>query len=249
MTIDLKGQVALVTGGSRGIGKAVCLKLASLGADIIVNYTSSEESAQEVKKACEALGVKAEIYKANVADFHESKALIDFALETFGKLTILVNNAGITKDNVLMRMSEEDFDRVIDINLKGTFNCMKHVCRPMMKQKSGTIINMSSVVGLSGNVAQVNYAASKAGIVGMSKSMAKEVASRGIRVNVVAPGFIATEMTDVLDEKIKEALLTQIPMNSLGEVEDVSNTVAFLASDLSSYMTGQVISVDGGMHM
>lgn len=247
MNYNLKGKVALITGGSRGIGKEICLQFAQLGVNVAINYTSSEAGALQVQKECESFGVTAKIYKADVASFEQTQNMVKAVHKEFGKIDILVNNAGITSDNLLMRMSEEEFDRVIDINLKGSFNCMKHVCRIMMKQKSGSIINMSSVVGIKGNVGQVNYAASKAGVIGMTKAFAREAASRGVRVNAVAPGFIATDMTDKMDEKVKEQLLSEIPLGTLGTVQDTANVVTFLASDLATYITGQVLSVDGGM--
>lgn len=249
MDICLKGKTAVVTGGSRGIGKEICLQFAKCGADVLVNDIGTEETATEVLQACEKLGVKAFFYQADVTDFAQVEEMMKFAQKEMGKIDILVNNAGITKDNLVMRMKEEEFDQVINVNLKGTFNCMKHVCRIMMKQKSGCVINMASVVGILGNAGQINYAASKAGVIGMTKSFAREVANRGVRVNAVAPGFIKTDMTDKLDDKTKEALLTQIPLGYLGTVEQTANAVLFLASDYANYMTGQVLSVDGGMAM
>ncbi|MGN1182266.1 MAG: 3-oxoacyl-[acyl-carrier-protein] reductase [Faecalibacillus sp.] len=246
----LDGKVALVTGGTRGIGKAVALKLASKGANIVINYRGHhQELAEETKKEVEQLGVKCSLMNADVASFEQTKDMFDLIKKEFGHLDILVNNAGITKDNLILRMKEEDFDSVIDINLKGTFNCMKHATRLMMKQKSGRIVSLSSVVGVMGNAGQVNYAASKAGIIGMTKSLAREVSSRGITVNAIAPGFIQTAMTDGLSNEIKNQMLSQIPLGCFGEVDDIANTVLFLVSDEAKYITGQTIHVDGGMAM
>lgn len=250
--MNLKGKYALVTGGSQGIGKAICLKLASLGANVAINYldvANNHEIALETLKEVEAYGVKAMIVSGNVADFESSKVMFDNVMEEFNRIDILVNNAGITKDSLMLRMKESDFDSVIDVNLKGTWNCMKHVTRIMTKQRYGKIISMASVVGVVGNVGQVNYSASKAGIIGMTKSLARELANRNVTVNAIAPGFIQTAMTDVLSDVIKEDLIRSIPMHSLGQAEDVANAVAFLASDESRYITGQVIHVDGGMAM
>lgn len=250
--MDLTNKIALVTGGSQGIGKAVCLKLAKLGANIAINYIdlgNNKDIALETQKEIEALGVKAMIVGADVSSFEETEKMFAEVMDEFGRLDILVNNAGITKDNLMMRMKEADFDAVMNVNLKGTWNCMKHVTRIMMKQKYGKIISMASVVGVMGNAGQVNYSASKAGVIGMTMSLARELASRGINVNAVAPGFIQTEMTAVLSDEIKAELTKNIPLGTLGTVEDVANTVAFLASDESKYITGQVIHVDGGMAM
>lgn len=247
--IDLKGKNAIVTGASRGIGRAIALKLAELGCNLVLNYRSDINSVQEVAKEIEALGVKAVVVQGDVSSFEEAKKIVDTAKESLGSVDILVNNAGITKDTLIMRMKEEDFDKVIEVNLKGAFNCIRHAVPIMIKQKSGRIVNISSVVGLSGNAGQVNYAAAKAGIIGITKSVAKEIASRGITVNSVAPGFIETDMTDVLGDKVKENIKSSIPLNRLGQPKDIANTVAFLASDMSAYITGQVISVDGGMHI
>lgn len=245
----LKGKVALVTGGSRGIGRAVCLELASQGANICINYAGNEEKALEVQRDCQAMGVEAIVVQANVADGDAVEAMVKTVVSTFGKLDILVNNAGITKDGLLALMKEEDFDAVIDTNLKGTFICMKKVCRLMMKQRSGRIINMSSVVGVVGNAGQMNYAASKAGVIGMTKSMAKELASRNVTVNAVAPGFIETDMTEKLPAEYLEGMKKQIPLGKLGQPEDIAKVVSFLVSDAASYITGQVLNVDGGMVM
>ena len=247
--MSLQGKCAVVTGGGRGIGRAVCLELARSGAAVLVNYSGSAEAAEETAAECRALGVDAFAYKADVSDAQQAADLIDAAVKRFGRVDILVNNAGITRDGLLMRMSEEDFDAVLDTNLKGAFHCMKAVCRPMMKQRSGRIVNISSVVGVRGNAGQTNYAASKAGLIGMSKSAAKELASRGITVNCIAPGFIETSMTQALPEAVREKLLTEIPMARLGGVRDVAAAAAFFAADEAAYITGQVLCVDGGMAM
>jgi 3-oxoacyl-[acyl-carrier protein] reductase len=245
----LTGKVAVVTGASRGIGRAIALHLAEAGADVVVNYAGSENAAQEVVLQIEALGRKAIKARADVSRSQEAEDLIKLAIETFGKIDILVNNAGITRDNLIMRMKEDEFDQVIAINLKGVFNCIKAVTRPMMKQRSGRIINISSVVGVLGNPGQANYVAAKAGVIGLTKAAAKELASRGITVNVVAPGFIETDMTGKLASETREQLLKQIPLERLGQPEDIAKAVRFLASGDASYMTGQTIHVDGGMYM
>lgn len=245
----LNGKTAIVTGAGRGIGKAIAIKLGSLGANVVINYRSSEKEASEVLSEIEANGGKGIIVQGDVSNFEEAEKVINKAKEQYGSVDILVNNAGVTKDGLLIRMKEEDFDKVVNTNLKGAFNCIKHASSIMFKQRSGKIINISSVIGLVGNVGQVNYAASKAGIIGMTKASAKELALRGITVNAVAPGFIETDMTEVLPEKIKEKTLENIPLNKLGKPEDVANLVAFLASDEAAYITGQVINVDGGMVM
>ena len=247
--MNFAGKTAVVTGGSRGIGRAVCLELAKGGANIVLCYAGSEAAAAETAAQCEALGVKAISVRCNVADAADVKAMMDTAVKTFGAIDILVNNAGITRDGLLMMMKEEDFDAVIDTNLKGAYLCMKAVCRTMMKQRHGHIVNISSVVGLRGNAGQVNYAASKAGVIGMTKSAAKELAGRGITVNAVAPGFIDTDMTAALSENAKTALLGSIPAGRLGAAEEVAKAVAFFASDEAAYVTGQVLAVDGGMSM
>lgn len=247
--MSLTGKTAIVTGGSRGIGKAVCLELARRGCNIVLSFAGNTAAADQTVAECQALGVQALAVQGNVADADAVKALFDAALKQFGAVDILVNNAGITRDNLLMLLKEEDFDAVVDTNLKGTFLCMKAAVRPMMKQRHGRIISLSSVVGLRGNAGQVNYAATKAGVIGMTKSLAKELAGRNITVNAVAPGFIDTDMTAVLPEKAKEAILASIPMARLGAAEDVANAVAFLASDEAGYITGQVLAVDGGMSM
>ncbi|HIR63634.1 MAG TPA: 3-oxoacyl-[acyl-carrier-protein] reductase [Candidatus Faecousia faecigallinarum] len=247
--MNLTGKHAVVTGGGRGIGRAICLALAQAGADVVINYSGSEAAAQETAEACRAIGVQALTVKANVADETQAAALIDQGIKALGSVDILVNNAGITRDNLILRMRPADFSAVLDTNLKGAFFCMKAACRPMMKARFGRIINISSVVGLRGNAGQANYAASKAGLIGMSKSAAKELASRGITVNCIAPGFIDTAMTEVLPEGVKEKLLTQIPMARLGSAQDVAAAAVFFASEAASYVTGQVLCVDGGMAM
>lgn len=245
----LKDKVAIVTGGTRGIGRAIALKLADQGANIVINYRNSDKEAEELKSILEGKGIKVLTVKCDISNFEDSKNLMDKCKEVFGKIDILVNNAGITKDTLIMRMKEEDFDNVIDVNLKGTFNCAKHASAIMLKQRFGKIINMTSVVGIAGNAGQVNYAASKAGVIGLTKSLAKELGSRGITVNAVAPGFINTDMTASLSEKVKEEASKNIPLKRLGDPEDVANLVVFLASDAANYITGQVINVDGGMVM
>lgn len=245
----LTNKIAVVTGASRGIGRAVAKVLAKQGAMVIVNYNGSEAKAEEVKKEIIDAGGQAQMMQCNVSEYDACEAFIKEIVDAYGRIDILVNNAGITKDGLMMRMSEHDFSDVIDVNLKGTFYCMKFASRQMMKQRSGRIINLSSVVGVCGNAGQVNYAASKAGVIGMTKSAAKELASRGITVNAIAPGFIETDMTNVLSDKVKEELSKQIPLGYLGQSEDVAQAVAFLASDGAKYITGQVLHVDGGMAM
>mgnify|MGYP000910973001 CR=1 FL=1 len=245
----LEGQVALVTGASRGIGRAIALELARAGADVVVNYAGSEGAAREVVQEIEGLNRKAIMIRANVAQSEEVEQMVKEAISTFGKIDILVNNAGITRDNLLMRMKEEEFDDVISTNLKGVFNCIKAVTRPMMKARGGRIINISSVVGVMGNPGQVNYVAAKAGVIGMTKSVARELAARNITVNAVAPGFIETDMTAVLAEETRQNLMGQIPLQRLGKPEDIAHAVKFLASKEAAYMTGQVLHVDGGMYM
>ena len=245
----LNGNCAVVTGATKGIGRAIAVKLASLGADIVINYRSSLEEAERLKEEIENLGVKTLLVKADVSIAEEAENLINEAKKCFGKVDILVNNAGIVKDNLILRMKMEDFSKVVDVNLKGTFNCLKYVSPIMLRQKKGKIINISSVVGIVGTAGQVNYAASKAGVIGMTKSLAKELGSRGIQVNAVAPGYINTAMTQGLNEKVKDEMLKVIPLKKFGEPEDVAKVVGFLASEDADYVTGQVIHVDGGMVM
>ena len=245
----LEGKIALVTGASRGIGRQIAKTLAAKGAFVIVNYNGSAAKAEEVVKEIQAAGGNGQAVQCNVSDFESCKEMLDAVVKEHGRLDILVNNAGITRDNLLMKMSEEDFDAVIQTNLKGVFNCTRHIARQMLKQKSGRIINISSVSGVLGNAGQANYSASKAGVIGLTKSAARELASRGITVNAVAPGFIETEMTAVLTEKVRESAVAQIPMGAFGTAEDVAEAVAFLASDSARYITGQTIHVDGGMAM
>lgn len=245
----LDGKVALVTGASRGIGRAIALKLAAEGAKVAINYAGNTAKAEEVKAEIEKNGGEAILVQADVADSAAVETMVNTVVEKFGQIDILVNNAGITRDGLMMRMKDEDFDAVINTNLKGVFYCTKLVSKLMMKKRSGRIINMASVVGLMGNAGQTNYAAAKAGVIGFSKSAAKELAARGITVNMVAPGFIDTDMTATMTDKAKEMTLTGIPLNRMGTPEDVANAVAFLVSDNASYITGQVINVDGGMVM
>ncbi|SFO96525.1 3-oxoacyl-[acyl-carrier-protein] reductase [Oscillibacter sp. PC13] len=247
--MNFTGKTAVVTGGSRGIGRAVCLELARGGANVVLCYAGNEAAAQETVSACEALGARALAVRCDVSDAAQVKGLMDAALQAFGAIHILVNNAGITRDSLLMLMKEEDFDAVINANLKGAFLCMKAVARTMMKQRYGRIVSLSSVVGLRGNAGQMNYAASKAGVIGLTKSMAKELASRGVTANAVAPGFIDTDMTAAMPEPAKAATLDSIPMGRLGAAADVAKAVAFLASEEAGYITGQVLAVDGGMSM
>lgn len=244
-----ENKIVLVTGAGRGIGASIAKRFASEGAEVIVNYSGNDEAAQKTVDEITATGGQAQKYKCSVNDSESVKVMIDEIIKKFGRIDILVNNAGITKDGLMLRMTDEDFDRVIDVNLKGTFNCTKYVSKYMLKQKSGKIINISSVVGLSGNAGQVNYSASKAGIIGITKSAAKELSIRGITVNAVAPGYVDTDMTKVLSDNIRNEILKNIPLQRMGNVEDISNCVAFLASEDASYITGQVISVDGGMHI
>ncbi len=245
----LESKVALVTGAGRGIGRAIAIALAKEGAEVVVNYNGSEERAKEVKQTIEENGGKASIYKCNVSDFEACEAMIKDIVKEHGRLDILVNNAGITKDGLIMKMKEEDFDSVLNVNLKGTFNTIRHSARQMLRQKSGKIINISSVSGILGNAGQANYAASKAGVIGLTKTMARELGSRGITVNAIAPGFVDTEMTGVLSEEIRENACRQIILGRFGKPEDIANVAVFLASDKADYITGQVISVDGGMNV
>ena len=243
----LNNKVAIVTGASRGIGKAIALTLARYGARVVVNYCGSKAKAEEVVEEIVRNGGIATAYQADVADFEAVKTMFAEMTKLYGRLDILVNNAGITRDNLLLKMSEEEFDGVIDTNLKGVFNCLKQASRIMLKQKSGRIINISSISGVHGNAGQLNYSAAKAGVIGMTMSLAKEIGSRGITVNAIAPGYINTDMTAVLSEELKVKVTELIPLKRLGEVEDIAETVAFLASDKASYITGQTIQVDGGL--
>ena len=243
----LEGKTAIITGGSRGIGKGIAMVFAQHGANVAFTFSSSIESANSLEKELNNYGVKVKSYQSNAADYKESQDLVENVLTDFGSIDVLVNNAGITKDNLLMRMGEEDFDKVIEVNLKSVFNMTKAVQRTMLKQRKGSIINMSSVVGVKGNAGQSNYAASKAGIIGFSKSVALELGSRNIRSNVIAPGFIETEMTAKLDDKTVDVWRNAIPLKRGGSPEDIANACVFLASDLSAYVTGQTLNVDGGM--
>ncbi|SHE72170.1 3-oxoacyl-[acyl-carrier-protein] reductase [Clostridium fallax] len=243
----LRGKTAIVTGAARGIGKAIALKLAKEGANIVLNYRST--SPEDVIKEIESLGVKVLSIQGDVSLEEDANKLIEEAVKTFGSLDILVNNAGITRDGLIMRMKSKDFDDVININLKGAFNTTRAISSIMMKQRKGVIINISSVVGVAGNAGQSNYAASKAGLIGLTKSVAKELGGRGIRCNAVAPGFIVTDMTNVLGDKVRESIINGVPLKKLGETDDIAAAVAFLASDDAKYITGQVLNVDGGMLM
>ncbi len=243
----LQNKTALITGASRGIGRGIAIEFAKQGANVAFTYNASAEAAKALEKELEAFGIKAIGYQSNAADFDAAQELAKNVLDEFGSIDILINNAGITKDNLLMRISEDDFDKVIEVNLKSVFNLTKAVIRPMMKQKAGSIINMSSVVGLKGNAGQANYAASKAGILGFTKSVALELGSRNIRCNAIAPGFIETEMTDKLDSKTVDEWRKGVPLRRGGTPKDIADACVFLASDMSSYITGQTLSVDGGM--
>lgn len=245
----LKGKCAVITGASRGIGKCIATKFAKEGANVVINYRNNEEEALKVKQELEDLGSQVLVVKADVSELEQAENLIKEAKKEFGRVDILVNNAGITKDNLIIRMKEEDFDSVIKTNLKGAFNCLKAVTPIMLKQKYGKIVNMASVVGVVGNPGQVNYCASKAGLIGMTKSLAKEIGSRNITINAIAPGFIDTDMTKILSDDQKKKILSQIPLNKFGNVEDIANVALFLGSENSNYITGQVIHVDGGMAM
>ncbi len=242
-------KIAVVTGASRGIGREIALILAGAGAAVIINYNGSAERAEETAEEIREAGGCAEAMRCNVADFEAAGVFLSEVIKKYGRIDILVNNAGITRDGLLMKMSEEDFDAVLDINLKGTFNCIRHVSRQMLKQKSGRIVNISSVSGVLGNPGQANYCASKAGVIGLTKSAARELASRGITVNAVAPGFVDTEMTRVLSEEVRKKAEAQIPLGHFGTPADIADAVAFLASDRAGYITGQVLRVDGGMAM
>lgn len=242
-------RAALVTGGGRGIGRAICLALAAQGYDVAVNYAASSAAAEKTAEDCRAYGVQAVTLQADVTDPAACQTLVDTAAKTFGRLDVLVNNAGVTADKLILRMQEEDFDKVINANLKGAFFCCKAACKLMMRQRYGRIVNISSVVGLHGNAGQANYAASKAGLIGMTKSLAKEFAARNVTVNAVAPGFIGTDMTDAMPEAAKQAAMAGIPAGRIGAAEEVANAVAFLAGEGASYITGQVLCVDGGMGM
>lgn len=245
----LKGKTAVVTGASRGIGRAVALELAEQGANVVVNYSGSEAKAYEVVEAIKEMGNEAIAVRCNVGNMEDVQAMMKEALTQFGTIDILVNNAGITRDNLLMRMKEDEWDDVININLKGVFNATKAVTRQMMKQRSGRIINIASIVGVMGNAGQANYVAAKAGVIGLTKSTARELASRNITVNAIAPGFITTDMTDKLTEEVKTEMLKQIPLARFGEAKDIASVVSFLASEKSAYITGQTLHVDGGMVM
>lgn len=245
----LQGKIAVVTGASRGIGKAIAMAFAKEGATVIVNYNGSVAKAEAVVEEISQAGGTAQAIQCNVADFAACETFLSDVIKRYKRIDILVNNAGITRDGLLMKMTEEDFDAVIQTNLKGAFNCTKFVSRQMLRQKAGRIINISSVSGVVGNAGQANYSASKAGVIGLTKAVAREIASRGITVNAIAPGFICTEMTDVLPDAAKEAAIGQIPLKKFGEVEDIAQTAVFLASDKANYITGQVIHVDGGMAM
>jgi len=249
MSKPLQGQAALVTGASRGIGRSIALALAEAGANVAVNYSGSEAAAQAVVEEIKQLGVEAFAIQANVGQSDQAETLIKEVTNVFGRIDILVNNAGITRDNLIMRMKEEEFDQVIETNLKGVFNCLKSASRPMMKQRYGRIINISSVVGVLGNAGQANYVAAKAGVIGLTKSSARELASRGITVNCVAPGFIDTDMTRELSDELRDKMIQDIPLARLGRPEEIAKVVVFLASEGASYMTGQTLHVDGGMYM
>lgn len=245
----MSNLTVLVTGGASGIGRACALTFAQAGYNVVVNYGHSEQAALDVTKQCIEFGVEAFAVKADVSKQDEVNAMVDLTLKTFGSIDVLINNSGITKDNLLLRMTSEDFADVLDVNLLGTFHCIKAVVKPMMKARKGKIINMASVIGQIGNIGQANYAASKGGIIALTKSVARELASRNVTCNAIAPGFIQTKMTDVLSDEVKSGILGQVPMARLGQPEDVANVALFLASDAANYITGQVINVDGGMVM
>ncbi|HOB70906.1 MAG TPA: 3-oxoacyl-[acyl-carrier-protein] reductase [bacterium] len=245
--MTLKGKTAVVTGGYRGIGKAIAIKLASMGANVVINDIGAPETADDTVNELKSFGVEAQAVSANVTVEEEVNGMIAKVIEKFGHIDILVNNAGITRDGLLMKMKESDWQSVLDVNLKGVFLCTKAVVRPMMQQKGGSIVNITSVVGITGNAGQANYSASKAGVIGFTKSIAKEIGSKGVRVNAVAPGFINTKMTEALPEEVKKAYMANIPLKRYGEPEEIAEVVAFLCEDRSRYMTGQVLKVDGGM--
>ena len=249
MSLSLEGKTCLVTGGSRGIGRAIALKLADFGADVAITYARSADAAEEVKAEIESKGRKAKALQADAVNYERAEQVINEIVEDWEKLDVIVNNAGITKDNLILRMTEEQWDDVITTNLKSIFNYSKAAAKPMMRNRGGSIINISSVVGISGNAGQSNYAASKAGIIGFTKSYAKELASRNIRANVIAPGYILTDMTGELDEKVLEGIKAETPLGRAGEADEVADAVVFLSSDMSTYITGEVIRVDGGMAM
>jgi len=245
----LSGKIALITGGSRGIGRQCALTLAGYHAEVIINYNGSEQMAKKTVEEIEKMGGKAHAIKFSVSNYEESQEAVKSLIEQFGHIDILINNAGITKDNLILKMDDTEFDEVIKVNLSGSFHMIKHLYKQFMKQRNGRIINISSVTGLMGNAGQANYSASKAGIIGLTKSVARELASRNITVNAVAPGYIDTDMTHAMTDSAKEAVVAQIPMKRVGNAEDVAEIIAFLCSEKASYITGQVISVDGGMHM
>ncbi|MCI8511304.1 MAG: 3-oxoacyl-[acyl-carrier-protein] reductase [Lachnospiraceae bacterium] len=247
--MDLKGKIALVTGASRGIGRQIAITLAGYGAAVVVNYNGSKARAAEVVAEIRENGGSAEAVQCDVAEFGRAKELIDGIVKQYGRLDILVNNAGITRDNLILKMSEEEFDAVLATNLKGAFNCTKHASRQMLKQRYGRIVNVSSVSGVMGNAGQANYCASKAGVIGLTKSVARELGAKGITCNALAPGFIRTEMTEILSDEVKESMKEQIPLRCFGETKDVAEAAAFLASDEAAYITGQVLHIDGGMAM
>lgn len=249
MSLTLKGKTCLVTGGSRGIGKAIALKLADFGADVAITYARSADAAEEVKKEIEQKGCKAKALQADAVSYERAEEVINELVDEWGKIDVIVNNAGITKDNLILRMTEDQWDDVITTNLKSIFNYSKAAAKPMMRNRGGSIINISSVVGISGNAGQSNYAASKAGIIGFTKSYAKELASRNIRANVIAPGYILTDMTGELDEKVLDGIKAETPLGRAGEADEVADAVVFLSSDMSTYITGETIRVDGGMAM
>jgi 3-oxoacyl-[acyl-carrier protein] reductase len=245
----LKGKTAVITGGSRGIGKAIALKMAEQGADVAIIYSGNEKAALETCELIRSLGVKAKEYRCNVSVFDETKIITDNIIQDFGGIDILVNNAGIVRDGLVLSMKEEDFDAVIDTNLKGAFNMIKHIYPILMRKRSGRIINISSVSGLMGNPGQANYSSAKAGLIGLTKTVAKELAARNVTCNAIAPGFIATDMTAALSDKVKEAALNQIPMKRMGNPEDIANLAVFLASDNAGYITGEIIKIDGGLYI